>query len=103
MPSDDPRLKTPARKALRATVAKECGPCWRCGLPIDYSLPWPHLRSYVLDEIISRDDGGDPLDPQNVAPAHLDCNARAGAAITNRKRRFRRWGAPTPLNASRDW
>lgn len=34
--------------------------------------------SYELDEIIPVSRGGDPLDIDNVAPAHRCCNQRKG-------------------------
>lgn len=77
VPSSDPRLKTPARKRLRAAVAALGLPCNKCGQPIDYTGAWD------LDELTPRIHGGNPLDPGNVAPAHTHCNRAAGAAITN--------------------
>lgn len=98
MPSSDPRLKTPARKALRRAVALERRGCERpdCkhpGVPIDYSgRPGP--LAYELDEIVPRADGGSPIDRANVRPAHADCNRAAGARMTNARR-----GAPPVLRA----
>ncbi len=93
-PTGDPRLKTPARKALRARVAALGLPCHRCGHPINYTGPWD------LDELLARDDGGDPLDPTNVAPTHVTCNRAAGARRTNAKRRAR-GGAERSTTANR--
>lgn len=90
MPSSDPRLKTPARKALRTKVARERRGCEhpQCkhpGVPIDYSgRPGPF--AYELDEIVARADGGSPVDPANVRPAHAYCDRAAGARMTNARR-----------------
>ena len=80
MPSSDPRLKTRARKQLRQRVALLLQPCHKCGNAIDYAGPWD------LDELLPRALGGDPLDPGNVAAAHVHCNRAAGAAMTNAAR-----------------
>lgn len=53
-------------------------PCALCGKPIDYSLPPGHPLCYELDEIVPVSLGGDPLDPDNVQPAHRICNQRKG-------------------------
>ena len=89
MPSSDPRLKTPARKKLRQRVALLLAPCHKCGQIIDYAGAWD------LDEILPRALGGDPLDPGNVAAAHVRCNRAAGAAMTNAARSpgSVRWGS----------
>lgn len=84
MPSSDPRLKSGGRKRLRGAVARQGLPCNKCGQPIDYSGPWH------LDELLPRVFGGDPLDPGNVAPAHVACNTAAGARLANTLRRARR-------------
>jgi 5-methylcytosine-specific restriction endonuclease McrA len=83
----DPRLRTAARARLRAVKAIDQPPCWRCGQPIDYQAdPNRDPAGYHLDEIIAREHGGDPLDPDNTAPAHNKCNTQAGARSTNLKR-----------------
>jgi 5-methylcytosine-specific restriction endonuclease McrA len=53
--------------------------CIRCRQPIDKRLPWPHRMSKTVDHIRDLADGGDPLDPANLGPAHLTCNSSAGA------------------------
>lgn len=73
----DPRIKNgTARRKLRERVRRHGLPCHICGRPIDYSLKWPHPLAYELDEIIPVAKGGDPLDPENVAPSHRICNER---------------------------
>lgn len=81
--ADDPRLKTRARRRLRATKAIGEPPCWRCGGAIDYGAPRWEPASYHLDEIVPRHAGGDPLDPANTAPAHASCNTSAGGRAGN--------------------
>jgi hypothetical protein len=82
--ASDPRLKTAARRRLRALKARGRPPCWICGGDIDYDAPRNHPDSYELDEVVPRAYGGNPLDPSQTAPAHARCNRRGGATITNR-------------------
>ena len=63
--------------------------CHRCGRPIDKALRWPDLMSKSVDHIVDLAAGGEPLDPANLAPAHLSCNARAGALGKARRARAR--------------
>lgn len=96
MPSSDPRLKTRARKALRAAVRRAAlasgdtschhPQCQRRGEPIDYRPGARGPLAYDLDEIVARADGGSPLDPANVRPTHAVCNRRAGAVLVNSRR-----------------
>lgn len=91
MPSSDPRLKTRARKALRAHIARqhrgcEHPHCQRPGQPIDYTPGATGPLAYHLDEITPRAEGGSPLDPANVRPTHQVCNTAAGARWTNTHR-----------------
>lgn len=103
---DDPRLKTYQRKQLRAQIGALQLPCWICGGPIDYAAPRYHPLAYVLDEVMPRAFGGDPLDPGNVNPAHWRCNAKHGQQITTYLRgkgiRGRRYKARS-LRTSRIW
>lgn len=92
-PTGDPALKTRERAALRQAVGRtvamgrgcELPNCKYPGIPIDLLATTGPFR-YVLDEIIPRDLGGSPIDPNNVRPGHHSCNAAAGAHITNAKR-----------------
>lgn len=104
-PTGDPALKTPARRALRATIkARALREGWGCQMPtchmpnraIRWDAPYPNPWSYVLDEIHPRHLGGSPTDPANVRPAHLRCNAIAGAKITATKRRKQARPRPRP-------
>lgn len=66
------------RRQIRAQVLREESDCWRCGLPVDKTLP-PHLDgSPEVDEVIAVALGGDPLDRNNARLAHRLCNIRAG-------------------------
>lgn len=66
------------RRQLRARVLREEDECWRCGLPVDKTLP-PHLDgSPEVDEVIAVALGGDPLDRANARLAHRLCNVQAG-------------------------
>ena len=86
-----------ARRALRRRVAAVRAPCWICGLPIDYDLPARHPHSYELDELVPVSNGGDPLDPANVAPAHRICNqwrcAKSVAAVERTRAAARAMGS----------
>lgn len=73
----DPRQRNGnARRKLRAKVKSWGEPCHICGRPIDYSLPAGNPLSYELDEIMPVAKGGNPLDINNVKPAHRICNQR---------------------------
>lgn len=50
------------------------GICHLCGLGIDADLKWPNTGSYTVDHVIPVSLGGDDV-LENVAPAHLGCNA----------------------------
>lgn len=93
----DPRLKTRERQRLRMTKAIGHPPCWRCGGEIDYTAPMWEPNAYDLDEILPRYLGGDPLDPDNVLPAHALCNRSAGGrAGGQRKAAAQLLPAPDP-------
>jgi 5-methylcytosine-specific restriction endonuclease McrA len=85
MVSDGPGRKG-ARWARirRETLARHaylCSPCFLCGKTINYRLGLTHPRhtaAPTVHHIVSLDDGGRPLDPANLAPAHYGCNCRDG-------------------------
>lgn len=75
----NPRRANGSRRTrLRNRVRAMGLPCHICGQPIDYDLPAGHPMSYELDELVPVSRGGDPFDPDNVAPAHRICNQRRG-------------------------
>ncbi|MGH3521995.1 MAG: HNH endonuclease [Mycobacterium sp.] len=52
-------------------------PCWRCGQAIDYEFTRRHPRHRMAGtahHIVGLQQGGDPLDPSNLTPAHRGCN-----------------------------
>ncbi|MGH3810412.1 MAG: HNH endonuclease [Pseudonocardiaceae bacterium] len=73
-------------------------PCALCGQPIHYEftkLRPLHRLAGTAHHIIGLAQGGDPLDPANLAPAHRGCNT----IESNRIRRLAREVAPD----SRSW
>ena len=79
MAKPNPRRANGSRRTrLRASVAAEGAPCHLCGKAIDYSLPAGHPMAFELDELVPVSRGGDPLDRDNVAPAHRSCNQARG-------------------------
>lgn len=90
----NPRRKNgSARTKLRRRVAAAGGRCWICRKPIDYLLKdWLDPGYFVLDELRPVKDGGDPLDPSNVAPAHRACNAWRGTKSVETVRLCQRLG-----------
>lgn len=107
----NPRYANGARRrALRKRVAAMGLPCHLCGRPIDYSLTTyadpadgrtkRHPMSFELDELVPVSKGGDPLDPENVRPAHRICNQKR-----SNKMCFKQPPALTKdgLRNSRDW
>jgi 5-methylcytosine-specific restriction endonuclease McrA len=66
---------------FRAVLAPDPLFCGLCGGWIDKRLPRvtirgvpPHPMSAVVDHIREVDQGGDPLDPENLQPMHRRCN-----------------------------
>jgi 5-methylcytosine-specific restriction endonuclease McrA len=64
---------TAVRDRHRAIIARGHPPCWICGRPIRYDLPYPEPESFVVDHKTPLNRGGtDTLD--NKAAAHQRCN-----------------------------
>lgn len=61
------------RDKFRRAIAKDKPPCYRCGNPIDYTLPHDDPWSFQIDHVMPLARGGtDTLD--NCAAAHRKCN-----------------------------
>ena len=50
--------------------------CYLCGRKIDLKLPKGLPGSPEMEDLIPVSRGGNPLDPDNLRPAHKGCNAR---------------------------
>lgn len=99
----NPRRANGARRnAVLSRLRAIGGPCWICGLPIDYGLPAGDPLAFECDELVPVSKGGSPFDIGNAAPSHRLCNqwksdrmprevelVRADAA-----RQFGRWRSP---------
>jgi 5-methylcytosine-specific restriction endonuclease McrA len=93
-----------AQKLCMAESAAMQVPCWFCAQPIDYEFTkWNHLHRLAgtVHHIIGLEQGGDPLDPANLTPAHRGCNCRDGAVKLNERQR--RNTRIAPIRSSRNW
>lgn len=78
------------RKRHRAQSAALNLPCHICGEPIDYTLHYPHPRSYSTDHRVAVSvDAALAEDPGNLQPSHLVCNQRKGNRPTTGSRQPR--------------
>jgi hypothetical protein len=70
-----------AKQVRDAASSDPSTKCWRCGEPGRPDDPWQ--AGHLIDS--------NPASP--LAPEHRSCNARAGAALSNRHRdrRSREW------------
>lgn len=59
---------------LRAWVMATYSDCYRCGGPVDKTLPGRHPWGPSLEHKVPRSKGGDPLSRDNAALSHLHCN-----------------------------
>ncbi len=48
--------------------------CGICGMPVDFSLKYPHPLSPCIDHIIPIAKGGHPSNMDNLQLAHWTCN-----------------------------
>lgn len=67
-------------------------PCWLCGNPIDWDLPYRDPVSGAVNPMFGTVDhldpislGGKPLDTARWAPAHMVCNARRGNCTAHQR------------------
>jgi len=89
----DPRQSRTWKRLRWLVLHTRPNVCCICGRTIDLRLPGTHAMGPTVDHIVALHDGGNVLDPANLAPAHNRCNA----AKENRQRHKRRH------NRSRDW
>jgi 5-methylcytosine-specific restriction endonuclease McrA len=64
---------TTTRDRHRKVIARTKPPCGICGEPIDYTLIYPHPKSFVVDHIVPLVLGG-PDELSNKQAACADCN-----------------------------
>lgn len=71
---------TTLRDRHRAHIRRGNPACALCGEPVDYSLPYLHPQSYVVDHITPLAHGGtDTLN--NKQATHRACNRSKGARL----------------------
>ena len=83
MTTHDPRLATPAWRAVRRVVLdRDLGLC---------QIRGPHCSKWAtcVDHIVDRADGGDMFDPANLRAACRSCNGWRSAQRTNVRRGWR--------------
>ncbi|MGH9914770.1 MAG: HNH endonuclease [Pyrinomonadaceae bacterium] len=91
-----------ARSACMAAAEFVRAPCFLCGRAIDYDFTrmYPrHRLAGTVHHVVGLAQNGDPLDPANLAPAHMACNTRESNRLRAGKPSMRRI---PPLN-SRRW
>lgn len=63
------------RERARARLRNEGGPCWICGLPIDYALRSPDPGSFELDHAKPKDRYPElAFEASNHRASHRACN-----------------------------
>ena len=72
---------TATRDRHRSVIARGKPPCALCGEPIDYTLKYPHPKSFVVDHIIPL--GKSPT-PERIAELDVLSNKQAACADCNR-------------------
>ena len=73
---------TATRDRHRSVIARDKPDCALCGEPIDYTLKYPHPKSFVVDHVIPVALGGpDTLDNKQAACA--DCNWKKAAKVAD--------------------
>lgn len=91
------RLNGHRRNKVRAQVLSEETHCYRCGQPVDVTLPAGFPDSPECDEVVPVALGGNPYDRANCRLSHRLCNQRAGAALSRHKPRI------APYRTARTW
>lgn len=103
----DPRW-APLRKARHTAAAQANEPCWRCGWPIDYTLPGTHWAGPQVDHAIPVSQAPHLAYVwENLRIAHKRCNQRHGASLGNKgraaKKRANQPDNKKNVGASRNW
>lgn len=80
MPRSKGRTGRPWRR-VRAAVLATSDVCWICGRP----------GATTVDHVVALALGGDPLDRDNLRPAHLACNSSRGTGKPIRNPTSRAW------------
>lgn len=73
-------------RELRETVRRRGHPCWLCGQPIDYTIPYRNPDTgrvnpdtFTVDHKLARDTHPELAeDPANLCAAHHRCNLMKG-------------------------
>ena len=91
------RRGTTVRDRDRRTIAHTQPPCHICKQAIDYSLPYLHPLSFVVDHVVPINRGGvDHID--NKAAAHRSCNRTKSDKVDAAVRKPLK-----PLTTTRSW
>lgn len=77
------------RKDFRASCQQAAAPCWLCGQPIDYTIPWKdpltgevNDEAFELDHLLPRSTHPELAeDPGNFRPTHRSCNRQKSNRI----------------------
>lgn len=77
--------------------------CGICGLPVDFTVKYPHPLSPCIDHIIPIAKGGHPSDIQNLQLAHWICNRQKSDKLTVRKEETKTEVGNYDLPWSLDW
>lgn len=77
--------------------------CGICGLPVDFSVKYPHPLSPCIDHIVPISKGGHPSDIDNLQLAHWICNRQKSDKLTIRKEDHKEEVGNYSLPWSIDW
>lgn len=77
--------------------------CGICGLPVDFTMKYPHPLSPCIDHIIPIAKGGHPSDIDNLQLAHWICNRQKSDKLVIRKEETKEDVGNYNLPWSIDW
>lgn len=77
--------------------------CGICGLPVDFSVKYPHPLSPCIDHIIPIAKGGHPSDIQNLQLAHWICNRQKSDKLVIKKEDQKKEVGNFDIPWSLDW